>query len=236
MNSRQRQGLFMVILAVVLGVLAFAITASHTARVNSQVGEQITVYKLNQDLPAFKQIAPEDVTAVSVPRRWVGSDVYSDDSFVGRKTFVPLSAGSFVNSASLIPAQEIAKGEREIAILVNGESGVAGRINPGDYVNVNVTLDDSSGNTDLRVSTVLIKRARVVSIGGSQTKPQEDGTRSEVVPVTFALSESDSLRLLYAESFGKTVRLSKVPVDDTGSESTPPFTNDDVMKEFGGRS
>lgn len=233
MNSRQRQGLLLIIAAVILGVLAFVVTASHTASVNSQVGAKVTVYKLKKDLPAFAPVKKEDVTAVKVPRRWVGSDVYRDDGFTGRKTFVPLAEGSFLSHASLVPAQEIGKGEREIAILVDGESGVAGRISPGDYVNVNVTMEQPSGDKDLRVSTVLIQRARVVSIGGSQTKSKEDGTQDKVVPVTFALSEKDSLRLLYAESFGKSVRLSKVPVDETDPAPTGPFTSDDVIDEFG---
>lgn len=234
MNSRQRQGLLMVLLATALGVFAFLVAASYTARVNSQVGDKVTVFKVDKDLPALSEIGRGDVRAVTIPRRWVGAGVFTDSSFVGRKTFVPLSSGSFVDNASLIPVQEISKGEREIAINVDAESGVAGRIQPGDFVNVNVTMEEKSGGEDLRFASVLIQRARVISIGGSKSRSDAKGNLDEVIPVTFALSEADSLKLLYAESFGTTVRLSKLPVDDVTPESTKPFSSNDVIKEFGG--
>lgn len=234
MNSRQRQGLLMVLLATALGVFAFLVTASYTARVNSQVGDKVTVFKVDKDLPALTEIGKGDVHAVTIPRRWVGTGVFTDSSFIGRKTFVPLSSGSFVDKSSLIPVQEITKGEREIAINVDAESGVAGRIQPGDYVNVNVTMEEKTGSQDVRVAAVLIQRARVISIGGSKSRADDKGNQNTVIPVTFALSEADSLKLLYAESFGTTVRLSKLPVDDVTPETTAPFSSDDVIKKFGG--
>jgi pilus assembly protein CpaB len=224
----------MVAAAIVLGLLAFFATAGYAASIDSQVGDKVTVYKMSKDVPALQELGDDDVTAVKVPRKWVGAGVFTDKSFLGRKTFVAVQKGAYLDSAALIPVQEITKGEREIAINIDAESGVGGRIRPGDYVNVLATTEEQDGNKTIRSSDILISRARVVSIGGQETKSDGDGNQDKVVPVTFALSDTESLVLLYAETFAKVVRLSKVPVDDVDTTRTDPVTNFDFIKRSGG--
>jgi pilus assembly protein CpaB len=229
MNSRQRRGLVLLLTAAILGVLTFVLVGGYVANVNAQVGERVTVYRLTRDVAAFRELAAADAEAVSVPRKWVGPADFTDDSYVGRQTFVAVRAGTFVAETHLIPANGLKSGEREIAINVDAEAGVAGRIAPGDFVNVNVTfeLDDPK----LRLSQVFIRRARVVAIGVRHSPAESAGAAREVVPVTFALSEADSLKLLYAESFAKTIRLSKVAAADTARPTgSRPYTNKEVQR------
>lgn len=239
LNLRQRRGLAFIVAALVAGAAAFVVSVNHTREVDSRLGDQVTVYRVKQSVDAFTELTTDDVYTQEVPERWVPPGVYTDASFVGRKTVVALQADEFVDETTLIPIQEIARGEREIAILVDAETGVGGRIGRGDYVNVNVTLDEAREGEEgsLRVSTVLIRRARIVSIGSQSSRDQAEGEPRAVVPVTFALSEEDSLKLLYAESFATSIRLSKVPIDDL--EQPPggePFTSEDVEREYSGVS
>ncbi len=224
----------MVVAAIVLGLGAFFATAGYAASIDSQVGDKVTVYKMAKDVPALQELGDDDVTAVEVPRKWVGAGVFTDKSFLGRKTFVAVKKDAYLDASTLIPVQEITKGEREIAINIDAESGVGGRIRPGDYVNVLATTEEQDGDRTVRSSDVLISRARVVSIGGQETKNDGDGNTDRVVPVTFALSDTESLVLLYAETFAKVVRLSKVPVDDVDTKRADPVTNFDFIQRSRG--
>lgn len=226
MNARQRRGLLLLVLAAVLGLTAFVVVSGYVGQVRAQVGPTVTVYRLDHDVDAFATLTAADARPVEIPRTYVGPDLFTDKEFVGRKALVKLSGGAYLSQTMLVPATDLNPGEREIAINVDAETGVAGRIEPGDYVNVNVTFDQK--DPELQVATVLIRRARIVSIGARRDDRSGEGVQT-VVPVTFALSEQNSLKLLYAESFAKSIRLSKVRPDDTSPpEDSTPYTSKDV--------
>lgn len=228
----------LIVLGVVVALVAFLAASNYTRDVNSQLGDKVSIYVLSRDVPPLTELSKEDVAAKVVPRRWIPPNAFTNESFLGRKTSVELSQSDYVTESTLVPIQEIKQGEREIAILVDAEAGVGGRIRQGDFVNVNATLEQPrTDDSDLRVSTVLIRRARIVSIGGQTDKKSEDGDTKAVVPVTFALSEANSLRLLYAESFATTIRLSKVPSDDVDPPAKADnFNSNDIAKIIGGGS
>jgi pilus assembly protein CpaB len=227
MNSRQRRGMILLLTAGMLGLVTFVLVAGYVSTVRSEVGDRATVYRLTRDVPAFTALQASDTEPVHVPRRWIGPADYTDRSFIGRQTSVPMKASTFVSESDLVPADDLREGEREIAINVDAEAGVAGRIDPGDYVNVNVTFEQQ--HPELKLAQVLIRRARIVGVGVRHSSPNDRGESRDVLPVTFALSEPDSLKLLYAESFAKTIRLSKVLAYDTGAPpGYRPFTDKDV--------
>jgi pilus assembly protein CpaB len=79
----------------------------------------------------------------------------------------------------------------------------------------------------------------VLAIGALQrvdVPPKDDGTsqfqQSEVVPVTFALSRADSLKVTYAESFATKVRLALV-APGTRSKTDPRSDVIDQSQVFG---
>lgn len=233
MNSRQRKGLLMVIGAVILGLGAFLLMAGYAGSVRAEVGNKVTVYAFVNDVDALTEITNEHVEPVQVPEMWVGASAVRDRSFIGRRTLVPLESGSYVESSTLVPVQELKNGEREIAINVDAESGVGGRIRPGDYVNILVALEEEDDGRTIRSTDVLIDRARVVSYAGERQEQGKDGALESVVPVTFALTDQDSLRLLYAETFARSVRLSKVPVGDPDRKAPNPVTNGAIINKYG---
>ncbi len=219
--------------AVGCGLLAFLLAQSHVAQVDSQVGDTVTVYRIARQLPAFTTLGETDVYAEEVPKRWVPDNAYTTEAFLGRRTAVDMARTDFLTESSMVPRQDMERGEREIAIMVDAETGVAGRVSQGDYVNVNVTMQiDQPEGASQRYATVLIRRARVVSIG-TLTSSTDDTGPSTSVPVTFALGERESLKLLYAESFATSIRLSKVAADDTEEPSgAGPYTSEDIEDEY----
>jgi len=205
-------------LAGLAGLVVFGVVSSYVQDVNSQVGEKVTVYQAARSLPAFSDLTSADLEAVEVPRRWTPSTaLLSQAELAGRKISVALEAGSTVTREVLVPPSELSPTEREIAINVDAVTGVAGRIVPGDEVDVYAVFADVPGLP--KQARVLVRNVRVVSIGGQQTVDggidDADLGRRTVVPVTVALEPTDSLAVSYAAAFAEEVRLVRLPTGNT---------------------
>jgi pilus assembly protein CpaB len=109
------------------------------------------------------------------------------------------------------PEPQLAPGQRELAILVDAETGVAGKIGPGSIVDITATFGGDNPQ-QTREAQIVVNNARVIEVG----RPRTDGgdprsgqpvDPAQVVPITFALSVDDTLILAYAESFAQEVRL-----------------------------
>lgn len=201
------------LLAAVAAVAVFGVVSSYVADVNSEVGSKVTVYRTAQALPAFANIGEADIETAQVPRRWVGdSAVMRRDELLGRKLGVGLDAGTTVTRDLLVPPSELSPTEREIAVNVDAVTGVAGRVVPGDLVDIYAVFADVPGLT--KQVRVLVRNVRVVSVGGQQTIQGGLATeerQQEVVPVTIALEPTDTLAVTYAAAFAAEVRLVRLP-------------------------
>ncbi len=105
---------------------------------------------------------------------------------------------------------QLAAGQREIAIMVDAETGVAGKIHPGSVVDIIATY--SGSETAPAQAEVVVPGARVIDVGVTVTKgdgkvQQQDAQPQSVVPVTFALTPEQDLAVTHAESFASEVRL-----------------------------
>lgn len=215
MNPRQRRGIFLMILSLVLAVAVFLGVASYVNDVNSRVGPMTTVYQTTEDLSAFSELTADRVEAVSVPVRWV-DDVsqLTVQDIEGRTIAVPLSAGARITMDMLVPPSDLNPNEREVAINVDAVTGIAGRVRPGDRVDVYAVFADAPGLANQ--SRILVRNVRVVSVGGTQQVEQTDtGALQDVVPVTMALVPQDALAVTYASSFAQEVRLIGLPAGTT---------------------
>lgn len=102
--------------------------------------------------------------------------------------------------------------------MVDAETGVAGRIQPGDFVDILATVEDP--NTKARNAQVIIQNAIILDVGVVTAVEEETANgafqEAEAVPVTFSLSTADSLKIAYAESFSVKLRLA---LRGTGDDS-----------------
>lgn len=220
MNPRRRRGVLLLAVAAVGALVVFASVSAYVADVNAKVGPTGPVLRLRQDAPAFGPVTPEMVERVEVPERWVpATAIRGEREIVGLVAGTDLPRGSILQAGMLVPAPRLAPGQREIAILVDAETGVAGKIGPDSVVDIYATFDDDAGTSR---SQVIVTRARIIDVGvpESVSGVTETGGFGEgrVVPVTFALSVQDALVLTYAESFATKVRLALV---GGGDLSTP---------------
>lgn len=234
MNSRQRRGVLLLALSVLCALAAFAGVLTVVRNVESKVGDETTAYKLKQDVPAYQSLDSSQFTEVSMPERWLPKTAVTDLSDIRRKIAVnPLKKGSLLQSDMMAKRPELAAGEQEIAIMIDAETGVAGKINPGNRVNIYATFEgeqrpgakggDEEETRAPSESRVIVSRAKVIDVG-KLTPLKDGGDRDERtrqrerdgVPITFALTTKDAQRVAYAESFAEHVRLALVaPGDDT---------------------
>lgn len=199
------------ILSVAVAVLVFVGVSSYLTEVNSQVGPMVTIYRVKQDLPAFTTLSSENTEVAQVPERWAADNtVLRAQDIDGRVTAIALSAGSAVSLDVLVPPSDLAPDEREIAVNVDAVTGLAGRVRPGDRVDVYVVFADVPGLP--KQARILVQNVRVVSVAGQQQVQSPDReSLQNVIPVTLALQPDAALAVTYASSFAQQVRLVGLP-------------------------
>lgn len=230
MNSRRRRGVILLIVSLLCALAAFAGVLALIRDVESQVGPETTAYKLKQDVPAHRALHEEQFTKVSMPERWVPSSAVTDlDELRGKIAVNPLHRGSLLQTDMLAERPALRPGQQEIAIMIDAETGVAGKINAGSRVNIFATFEgeeQAGGRKNAgtpNTSQVIVSNAQVIDVGRltplkERAEQDERARQSERdgVPITFALSTDDAQRVAYAESFAEHVRLALVaPGDDT---------------------
>jgi pilus assembly protein CpaB len=223
MNPKQRKGLVLLAVAGVGAVGVMTSVSRYVSTVKTQVGAMTTVLRLGKDLPAFKPLTADMVEGASVPQRWAPKTALRQPGDVlGRVAPSDLPRGSLLLKGMLQPPPELQPGQREVAIMLDAETGVAGKVEPGSVVDIFATFDGNQGTVSR--SQIIVAGAKVIEVGLPTTKETPTktgfGEQGKVIPVTFALSVQDSLVLTYAESFATKVRVGLVSGADR--RVTPP--------------
>jgi pilus assembly protein CpaB len=222
------------VLSVVAALLVFVGVSTYVSNVNSKVGPLVTVYHVTKDLPAFTTLSSENTEPVQVPERWATDNtVLKSQDVDGRVIATPLSAGSPISLDLLVPPSDLDPGEREVAVNVDAVTGLAGRIRPGDRVDVYATFANVPGLP--KQARILVENVRVVSVLGQQQVQSPDAkTIQNVIPVTLALQPDAALSVAYANSFAKEVRLVGLPPGVAQDRSRERKTFD--ASELGGEA
>jgi pilus assembly protein CpaB len=222
MNSRQRRGVILLLLSVVCALAAFAGVLAVIGNVNSEVGPKTTAYELKQDIAPYTALRDDQFTRIAMPKKWLSPTAVTDLSAIrGKIAVTTLRKGSLLQQDMIVQRPELAPGQEEIAIMIDAETGVAGKITPGSLVNIFATYggDKNGGDTGSRnESRIIVSDARVLDVGkltslskDSPTNGTLGGGTQEAVPITFALDAEDAQRVAYAESFAEHVRLALLP-------------------------
>lgn len=223
MNSRQRRGVILLLISVLCAFAAFAGVISVISDVNSKVGPEVSAYELTSDIAPYTRLETSSFKKISLPKRWLSGTAITDLSQIqGKIAVTTLRKGSLLQSDMLVNQPELKAGEQEIAIMIDAETGVAGKITPGATVNIYATFA-AVNEKEKPQSRVIVQNARVLDVGritALEPKREENQTELEqAVPITFALNTVDAQRVAYAESFAQHVRLALIA---PGSDTTIP--------------
>jgi pilus assembly protein CpaB len=220
MNPRQRRAVLLLALAFAGLIGVFALVANYVSDVNTQVGPKVTVFELRRTAPKNQAITDDMLVQKQVPRRWAPSARLTDiTQVIGYVPSSDLAPHSILQEGMLVQPPDLGEGEREVAILVDASTGVAGKIEPGRLVDVIAAFPGDQDGKRPNRSIVVVSGAKVLAVGqprikggnGAQEAQQDP---SQVVPVTFALSKRQELRVSYAQSFASDVRLALVRPGD----------------------
>ncbi|MFI5802556.1 Flp pilus assembly protein CpaB [Streptomyces sp. NPDC051561] len=230
MNSRQRRGIILLLLSVLCAIGAFVGVLSVIRDVNSKVGPEVTAYRLKGDVAPYRTLTEAQFEKVEMPKRWLSQNAITDMAEIrGKIAVTQLKAGSLLQTDMLVRKPQLQEGEQEIAIMIDAETGVAGKITPGSRVNIYATFDGVVGAQGIKgnaESRVIVSGARVIDVGkitALEPKPTERNASrkaKEAVPITFALTTLDAQRVAYSESFAQHVRLARIP-DGSDPNITP---------------
>ncbi|MDQ0992787.1 Flp pilus assembly protein CpaB [Streptomyces sp. V3I7] len=221
MNSRQRRGVILLVLSVLCALGAFAGVLSVIDDVKSEVGPEVTAYRVgSDDVAPYQKLDAGQFERVRMPRRWLSPNAVTDlRQIQGKIAVTTLRKGSLLQTDMIVARPALQAGQQEVAIMIDAATGVAGKITPGARVNVYATFEGRrQGDPDQ--SRIIVTNARVIDVG-KPTQESDNRTQrpTDVAPITFALSTVDAQRLTYAESFAQRVRLALVA---PGSETAVP--------------
>ena len=220
--------------AGLLGV--FALVANYVSDVDTRVGPNVSVLVLTKDAKKNEAISDDMMIEKQIPRRWAPKSALNRTQVVGLVAGSDLAANSILQEGMVVSPPQLAQNEREIALLVDASTGVAGQIDHDSRVDIIAAYPgDQSGSKPNR-SVVVVAGARVLNVGTPRLKSsggvQESNAPADptqVVPVTFALTKAQELQVSFAQSFAQDVRLALVPPgqDATRSLDETIFKGDD---------
>lgn len=222
MNSRQRRGVVLLVVSVLCAVAAFVGVLAVVSDARSQVGPKVTAYELSADVPAYQALTSAKVHQIRMPKRWLPDTAVRDlGELQGKIAAVPLHKGSLLQTDMVAAKPELGPGQMEIAIMIDAETGVAGKITPGARVNIFATFA-AKKDTDPDLSKIIVSGAQVIDVGTIKAFDKSENAQrlsEQGVPITFALDAEDAQRVAFAESFARHVRLALVAPGDTSSPS-----------------
>jgi len=220
MTRRARAAVFL-LLAFGCAALAAALANGYGARVAQSFGPMREVVVASRALAAGQELGPGDLArslqSRRVPSRFVPSGALTSPAqALGREPAAIIPAGSYVLAAQLRlpsearrrPAAGLAAGRRPVEITVSGgEALLASGSSPqGARVDVVVTTEPSGPGP----GQTYVAAAAVRLLGLTRQDPSGPGP-SPGWAATLALTRSQALRLIEAESFARAVRLLPLP-------------------------
>jgi pilus assembly protein CpaB len=211
MNPRQRRAILLLALSA-LGLLGvFVLVAGYVADVRGEVDPKVEVLALSKPVHAREIVTDDMVKEIEVPKRWAPRNALdSAGQLVGLVAGTDLQPDTVLQRGMLVAPPELAPGQREVAILVDAETGVAGKIGPDSIVDIIATYARNDRQPD--ESEVVVAGARIIDVGqpalqGGRGVQEANADPKQVVPVTFALTPKQDLAVTHAETFAQEVRL-----------------------------
>ena len=182
--------------------------------------EAVPVVVAVSDLPWGTQLKPEMLTTKPFLKQSLPAGYFSGpDDIKDRVVVAPLKANDPVTEHKLAPVSiktggvsaVLEKGKRAIAVKGDKVIGIAGFINPGNKVDVLVTVKDPQKNEE---KTKTILENIMVLATGTQIQKNEKGEPSPVDVYTLAVTPEEAETLSLGANEGK-LQLALRSVTDT---------------------
>ncbi|MFI0351592.1 Flp pilus assembly protein CpaB [Actinomadura sp. 9N407] len=229
------------ILAALGAVFVFVTVLGYVGKVQADadaaVGDMTAVLQVQSPIEAFQPISAAQMKQTQVPKKWATAAFITNIADLqGKVAAGSIPKGAYLQQGMLLDAPQLSPGQREIAIMIDAETGVAGKVMNGSIVDVYATFDSTQNGREVTAACAVrvLNRVQVINVGrvqagtregsggggGQDNEPRQAAASGSVLPVTFALDSDQTLKLTYAESFANKVRLALV---GGAQDAKPPF-------------
>lgn len=198
--------------------------------------EMASVIVVSRDIGFGEMIAAEDLALMAWPKDAVPANAFSSlDAVLGtgtdrRSARSAIAAGEVLLSnrvtgfgEKVTILQSLTAGHRAMTIEVDAVSGVAGFVNPGDFVDV-VLTERSSG--ELRARTIM-QKVRVIGVDQTYDKTEAAG-QGVARTITVEVTPEDGQRLALAQRAGA-LSLTLVSTDGDSVGPLPALSLNDLL-------
>ena len=143
MNSRQRRGVILLLLSVICAVAAFVgvLSVDQQRRLQGRPrkdGVRAEHGRRRLQSAGSRAVREGEDAASAGCRPTAVTDL---GKISGKIAVTPLKKGSLLQDDMIVARPALKAGQQEIAIMIDAETGVAGKINPGARVNIFATFE-----------------------------------------------------------------------------------------------
>ena len=188
----------------------------------------------------FKEFVPKDAVSVKDVTRILGVPPKADI-----KKGEPILAsyfreGGVAGLSTKFLSGAILPGERAITVRVDEETGVAGLIRPGDYVDILGTFNKVGGNGGISQTVTILQSVPVLAIGsqvGTRLKKNTVRTGRSYRTITLSVTSEEAELIEFARRKTKLVFVLRNPEDTKTTENIKKVNfasifSGDVLKEL----
>lgn len=195
----------------------YNLIASYQARIAEARRPEDTVMVIvaARDLYQGVTITEEDLYAVEIPPRFLPEGVFlSPEHVVGRIPRERVLFNEFIRSDRLADPESgiglnavIPRGMRAISVDISNGQALSGFLNPGNYVDILVTLTEEGVKEASRETRTLLQAVFVLGVNsrlGSETDEQAKSKRQKANPsVTLLVTADQAEQLAFHEHQGR---------------------------------
>jgi pilus assembly protein CpaB len=219
MDSRGTiRALVALLVAVLFGGVAvvalFQLITSYQARIDEAKKPEDTVMVIvaARDLYPGVTITEDDLVAVEIPPRFLPGGVFlSPEHVVGQRPRERVLANEFVRASRLANPESgeglnaiIPREMRAISVEISDGAALSGFLDPGNYVDILVTIDPKSEQGSKEVEThTLLQAVFVLGVNSkAQNKKMDASSGSSRPSVTLLVTAQQAEQVAHAESMG----------------------------------
>ncbi|MEZ4321967.1 MAG: Flp pilus assembly protein CpaB [Myxococcota bacterium] len=245
MDSRGTvRALVALFIAVVFGgvsvVALFQLITSYQARIDEAKKPEDTVMVIvaARDLYPGVTITEDDLVAVEIPPRFLAGGVFlSPEHVVGQRPRERILANEFVRASRLANPESgeglnaiIPREMRAISVEVSDGAALSGFLDPGNYVDVLVTIDPeaTTGRGGEVETHTLLQAVFVLGVNSkAQNEAMDGGGRGSTRPsVTLLVTAQQAEQIAHAENQGELRLALRNDLDNNFVESQGADTED----------
>ncbi|MBL4867980.1 MAG: Flp pilus assembly protein CpaB [Pseudomonadales bacterium] len=182
-------------------------TSVQTYKDDLSAGQQmIKVIAAKTDLKIGDFVSKDTVATMSVPKQFVNSDVFAPSGFAfieGAQIINPLKRGDALLASHISKGQYsgfaslLEEGHRAITIGVSSLDAISGFLEPGNFIDVLVTITDG----DRERTVPLLTRVKVLA-AGERINDRLRKDEKMFKEITVGLSLTNATRLVHAQALG----------------------------------